>query len=203
MVCAGPPGFSESTRRALEEAAYELIRRDGFEATPVAAIAERAGFTERTFFRCFGEKADVVFAPLESQFDDYLPHLRTRVGDQGLSVGSLVCAFTDANAAGGDRRELIVKSMELIRVNPVLERRLAYHQQWFAGRIVEAVTDIVGPSASRLSVTVTVGMAITITMSALRHWMDTDRRVPLDDLIDEARRRAEAAITGTGSLDAA
>ncbi len=34
----------------------------GFENTTVAEIAKRAGLTERTFFRHFGDKREVLFA---------------------------------------------------------------------------------------------------------------------------------------------
>lgn len=40
----------------------ELFAEDGYEATTVAGIAERAGVTERTFFRHFADKREVLFA---------------------------------------------------------------------------------------------------------------------------------------------
>ncbi|TDD14373.1 helix-turn-helix domain-containing protein [Nonomuraea diastatica] len=52
------PGASER----LQRAAMELFAEDGFEATTVAGIAARAGVTERTFFRHFADKREVLFA---------------------------------------------------------------------------------------------------------------------------------------------
>lgn len=43
----------------------EMFEERGFEATPVADIAERAGLTKRTFFRYFGDKREVLFAGTE------------------------------------------------------------------------------------------------------------------------------------------
>jgi len=40
----------------------ELYSERGFEQTTVAEIAERAGLTERTFFRHFADKREVLFA---------------------------------------------------------------------------------------------------------------------------------------------
>lgn len=40
----------------------ELFTENGFEATTVAGIAARAGVTERTFFRHFADKREVLFA---------------------------------------------------------------------------------------------------------------------------------------------
>jgi AcrR family transcriptional regulator len=46
----------------LQRAALELYVENGFEQTTVADIAQRAGLTERTFFRHFSDKREVLFA---------------------------------------------------------------------------------------------------------------------------------------------
>ncbi len=48
--------------RAPETRSLELYANGGFEQTTVAEIAKRAGLTERTFFRYFGDKREVLFA---------------------------------------------------------------------------------------------------------------------------------------------
>jgi AcrR family transcriptional regulator len=40
----------------------ELFRERGYDQTTVAQIAERAGLTERTFFRHFADKREILFA---------------------------------------------------------------------------------------------------------------------------------------------
>src|SRR3978361_1703155 len=46
----------------LQRAAFELFAERGFEQATVAEIAARAGLTERTFFRHFADKREVLFA---------------------------------------------------------------------------------------------------------------------------------------------
>jgi AcrR family transcriptional regulator len=54
--------WQPDARGRLEQAAMELYGEHGFEQTTVAMIAERAGLTERTFFRHFADKREVLFA---------------------------------------------------------------------------------------------------------------------------------------------
>lgn len=48
-------------RGRLEEAAYDLFEEQGYDTTTVAQIAARAGLTERTFYRHFADKREVIF----------------------------------------------------------------------------------------------------------------------------------------------
>ncbi|SDR81737.1 DNA-binding transcriptional regulator, AcrR family [Friedmanniella luteola] len=53
--------WQPDARGRLQLAALELYGEQGFEQTTVADIAERAGVTERTFFRHFADKREVLF----------------------------------------------------------------------------------------------------------------------------------------------
>ncbi|MYR56220.1 TetR family transcriptional regulator, partial [Streptomyces sp. SID625] len=53
--------WEPNTRERLAEAALELYGERGYEQTTVAEIARRAGLTERTFFRHYGDKREVLF----------------------------------------------------------------------------------------------------------------------------------------------
>ena len=54
--------WEPDARGRLEQAAMVLYVDRGFEQTTVAEIAERAGLTERTFFRHFADKREVLFS---------------------------------------------------------------------------------------------------------------------------------------------
>jgi AcrR family transcriptional regulator len=53
--------WQPDARGRLAKAAMELYAEQGFEQTTVAEIAARAGLTERTFFRHFTDKREVLF----------------------------------------------------------------------------------------------------------------------------------------------
>ncbi len=51
----------ENVRGRLQQAALELYREHGYDQTTTSEIAARAGVTERTFFRHFPDKREVLF----------------------------------------------------------------------------------------------------------------------------------------------
>jgi AcrR family transcriptional regulator len=55
------PRNGEEVRKRLQWAALELFRERGYDATTAAEIAAKAGVTERTFFRHFPDKREVLF----------------------------------------------------------------------------------------------------------------------------------------------
>jgi len=54
------PRSGEAVRRRLEITALRLYRKHGYDATTAAEIAAEAGVTERTFFRHFTGKREVL-----------------------------------------------------------------------------------------------------------------------------------------------
>jgi AcrR family transcriptional regulator len=54
--------WQSGTRERLATSALRLFASQGFEGTTVAEIAADAGLTERTFFRYYADKPEVLFA---------------------------------------------------------------------------------------------------------------------------------------------
>lgn len=55
------PRDRAKVHRHLQEAALELFEENGYEQTTAAQIAARANVTERTYFRHFPDKRDILF----------------------------------------------------------------------------------------------------------------------------------------------
>ncbi len=55
------PRSGAAARARLREAALDLYGQQGYDATTTAEIAARAGVTERTYFRHFADKREVLF----------------------------------------------------------------------------------------------------------------------------------------------
>lgn len=56
------PRWEQGSQERLQAAALQLFREQGFENTSVVEIARRARVTNRTFFRHFSDKREVLFA---------------------------------------------------------------------------------------------------------------------------------------------
>src|SRR5882757_9655681 len=81
--------WEPNARGRLEQAAMKLYVERGFEQTTVAEIAKRAGLTERTFFRHFADKREVLFYGM-----DMLRDLLTR------AVAAAPASATPVEAVG-------------------------------------------------------------------------------------------------------
>ena len=98
-----PTGKSERTRAALRDAALRHFAADGFEAASVAAIAAETGVTERTFYRHFATKDEVLFGDLVTRLEWFSRALRDRPAGEDLVrsvLASLGSAPTDPRLLG-------------------------------------------------------------------------------------------------------
>jgi AcrR family transcriptional regulator len=89
----------------LEKAAMELFQERGYVQTTVEEIAARAGLTERTFFRYFADKREVLFSgskALEKSIVDGIEGAPRKASP----LEAVVAAFEAAGAELQDRRDI-------------------------------------------------------------------------------------------------
>ncbi|MCY1138560.1 TetR family transcriptional regulator [Actinoplanes sp. Pm04-4] len=109
----------------------DLYAEHGFDQTTVAEIAERAGLTERTFFRHFTDKREVLFAGserLQELLIDSVAASSLSVGATAPFAGSSAVAAVAAafEAAAADYFPPVEYSRQRQRVidaNPALQER--------------------------------------------------------------------------------
>jgi AcrR family transcriptional regulator len=125
-----------SRRRRLQQAALELYRERGFDQTTTAEIAARAGVNERTFFRHFPDKREVLFDG-EAALRAALVQAVAEAPDGLQPLEILLCAFRKAGRILEDNRPFSESRLEVIAVTPALrERELAK-----AASLTEAVAE--------------------------------------------------------------
>ena len=89
-------------RGRLQQAAMELYADRGFEQTTVAEIAARAGLTERTFFRYFADKREVLFAGQDTLTELVLAALAAAPPELS-ALDAATTAFTASAELFGER----------------------------------------------------------------------------------------------------
>src|ERR1700686_3085500 len=96
--------WEADARGRLEEAALALYGERGFELTTVAEIAERAGLTERTFFRHFADKREVLFYGAQA-LQELLVSTVLNAPASTTPIEAVTRAFEAAGAVLQERRD--------------------------------------------------------------------------------------------------
>ena len=113
--------WEPEARRRLEEAAFALYSERGFEQTTVAEIAERAGLTERTFFRHFADKREVLFSGAAALHDALVAAIEA--APVSFAPVEVAAAGVYAIAALIPDREFAARRQVIITANPELQER--------------------------------------------------------------------------------
>lgn len=187
--------WEPNAREHLEEAALELYSERGFEQTTVAQIAERAGLTERTYFRHFADKREVLFG-----FPDQLhARITEAVGsapDDASPLDAVEAALTAMGAMLQERRPKALKCYAVIDANPELQERELIKMANMAASLTDRLRARgVGDAAAALA----AETGIAVFKVAFERWIRGPERLDLPTAIRDAmgELRSLAADYGT------
>ncbi len=162
----------------------ELFSELGFEATTVAEIADRAGLTERTFFRHYADKREVLFAGS----DEFKGAFVDAVVASPAQLSPFAAVVSGVRGAGerleGVRdREFVRWRHRLITDNEELHERELMKLSSVAAGLAEALRSrgVTEPTAS-----LTAELGLAVFKVAFERWLDGDERRSLVEHIDEA-----------------
>ena len=184
--------WEPNAKERLVRAALDLFAEQGYDATTVTQIAERAGgLTKTTFFRHFPDKREVLFAGQEihnrivADAIAAAPDAATPLQAAGAAIDALSATFTD------DRREFCVRLRVVIAGQSDLrERSVSKH-----AALVEAMTTalrkrgVPDPAAG-----LAAELAGRAFDNAFAQWATPTSRQPLADLARQALDELRAAI---------
>src|SRR6478672_1568172 len=100
----GMARWEPDSRDRLRQAALELYGERGFDHTTVAEIAKRAGLTERTFFRHFADKREVLFWGAAT-LQEHLVNAVAGAPDSAAPIDAIAAAIEVAGVLLQERRE--------------------------------------------------------------------------------------------------
>jgi AcrR family transcriptional regulator len=174
--------WEPNARGRLEKAALELYSERGFEQTTVAEIAARAGLTERTFFRHFADKREVLFSGAGS-LQELLVSTLASTPDSAAPLDAVAAALEAAGALLQERRELAQQRQKVIAANAELQERelikLASLSEALGAALVER--GISDPAAS-----LSDEAGIAVFRIAFARWVDETNQQDFPHLIRES-----------------
>src|SRR5689334_21518919 len=184
--------WEPNARGRLEQAALELYVERGFEQTTVAEIAQRAGLTERTFFRYFTDKREVLFAGA-SALQDLLVRAVAQAPESATPLDAIIGALEAAAPLFAERGDYPRQRQAVIAANVELQERelikLAALAAAMAGALRERGTP--EPAAS-----LAAEAGIAAFRIAFERWTTEDCRPELAKLIRESLDELKALTAG-------
>ena len=169
-------------RTRLREAALKLFSEHGYDRTTAAAIAARAGVTERTFFRYFPDKREVLFdgeARVRSALTTSMAEASADLGP----IETLFRAFHAFEPVLEGNRPYSKPRQEVIDATPALHERELAKIAALAKALAAALESRGVPEPAAV-LSAQVGMAVFV--QATLAWLE-DPRVSFGERLDIAR----------------
>lgn len=185
--------WESGARERLQRAALELYAERGYDGVTVAEIAEAAGLTERTFFRYFADKREVLFVSqdeFEHLFLDGLDDADRHdpMSLVGSALASAAAMFSD------DRRGWSRERRQIIAAHPALQERELLKMSALAVALTRALTDRgIDPTTAALA----AESGVTVFRTAFAAWLADGEDRPFAQIQDGVLADLRA-LTGAG-----
>jgi AcrR family transcriptional regulator len=187
--------WEPNTPERLVRAALDLFTEQGYDATTVSQIAERAGVTKMTFFRHFPDKREVLFAGQEIHsriLADAIaaaPGPATPVQAVGAALDALAATFTE------ERREFAARLLPVIAAHSELRERSAFKHIGLTQAMGEALEKRGVPE---LTASLAAELGLRAFDRAFSQWADPASQQTLTELTRQALAELRAATTTLG-----
>ena len=185
--------WEPGARERLQAAALELFATRGFEQTTAADIAQSVGLTERTFFRHFTDKREVLFYGQEQFLQAFTDGIDAAPPD--ASPLEVVAAALHAGASffPDERRAYSRMRQSVIDKNPALQERELHKLAGLAATVADALRARgVGEPAATLA----AESGITVFGIAFAQWLREDETRSFPDIASDVLHELLNLIQG-------
>lgn len=172
------------TRTAIRAATYALIKEQGYDATTIEQIAERAEVSPSTVFRYFPTKEDIV---LTDELDPILlEELRKRPADEPwMESLRFVMRLAVIGALREEPEALRLRSHLLVQV-PAVRSRMLESMSVTGRMLAEAIADRTHLPRDSFEVRVFTMSLIGGLSEISLYWAENDFEDDLQDLLERA-----------------
>ena len=192
-MIGGMSRWEPNARGRLEQAALALYAERGFEQVTVAEIAAQAGLTERTFFRHYADKREVLFGG-STTLQEVLVHAVAEAPASAAPIEVVVAALEAVGGLFEERRDHSRRRQSIIDANPVLQERELIKLATLATTLAGALRErgVAEPAASLTGQT-----GIAVFRVAFERWVNDTGRPDLPHFIRESFDELKALTAGT------
>jgi AcrR family transcriptional regulator len=184
--------WEPNARGRLERAAMELYGERGFEQTTVAEIAARAGLTERTFFRHFADKREVLFWGAAA-LQELLVNAVASAPESAAPIDAVAAALAAAGALLQERRDGARQRQAIIVANPELQERELIKMATLAAALADTLRQR-GVSDPAAGLAAEAGIAVF--KIAFERWIADPAQRDLRQLMQESLTELKAVTAG-------
>src|SRR5215472_2965567 len=183
--------WEPDARGRLAKAAMALYAEQGFDETTVAQIAARAGLTERTFFRHFADKREVLFYGME-MLRDLLVRAVADAPASATAMDAVGAAFEAAGAVLQENPERARLRDAIVSANAELRERELIKLAALASAVAGALRDrgIPEPTASLAAET-----GAAVFKIAFARWISEPGQEDLPGIIRRAMEQLKGVLT--------
>ena len=188
--------WEPNARGRLAQAAMALYAEQGFEQTTAAEIAARAGLTERTFFRHFADKREVLFYGME-MLRGLLARAVADAPASATALDAVSAAFAAAGAVLQENPERVRLRDAIVSANPELRERELIKLAAMASAVAGALRDrgIPEPAASLAAET-----GIAVFKVAFARWTSEPGQPDLLGIIRESMEELRGVLADRASV---
>ena len=186
--------WEPDARGRLEQAALDLFIERGYEQTAVAEIASRAGLTERTFFRHFADKREVLFSGAGELQDRIVTAVASVPGSVApLDAVAEALGAVAVAAALPERREYARQRQAVIAANAELQERDLLKLAVLGSAIADALRlrGVADPAA-----VLAAEAGIAVFKAAFGRWISEPGEPDFPGLIRESLGQLKAVTAG-------
>jgi AcrR family transcriptional regulator len=190
---SGMTRWEPDARGRLVEAAMALYGERGFDKTTVADIAARAGLTERTFFRYFTDKREVLFWG-SGLLQESLVNAVMSAPASAAPIDIVASAVAGTTVFFEGRRDYARKRHALISGHTELRERELIKLAALAEAIADALRRRGVPA---LTAHLAAEAGIAIFKLAFESWLNGPKKKDLAAHVSESLTELKTVIAGT------
>lgn len=188
----------QRTRRLLRDALLELILEQGYDATTVQDITDRANLGRATFYLHYKDKDELLFKSLQEILDDLVAEMQPfSEGKWRISSAGPIAVAFEHTAENADLYRVLLNT----HGGTAVQERLRGYMAGYARQLIQAHTAETG-ATPLVPVDVLASYVAGSLVALIAWWLEHDMPYPAQEMVGMYRRLLLLGIAHVMGVDA-